>query len=50
MFVLQVIQLFEFHNARDCAINVANTALAIADQDDPHRVIIILIYAAESIS
>lgn len=31
----QVIQLFELHKARDCAINMANTALSIVEPDDP---------------
>lgn len=38
IFSIQVIQLFELHNARDCAINVATTALSIADKQDPYRV------------
>ncbi|GLV38081.1 Nucleoporin 160kD, partial [Carabus blaptoides fortunei] len=33
---LKVIQLFELHGARDCAIDVARTALSAADSDDPH--------------
>lgn len=37
-YYLKVIQLFELHNARDCAINVADAALSIADSKDPYRV------------
>ncbi|GLV44726.1 Nucleoporin 160kD [Carabus blaptoides fortunei] len=33
---LKIIQLFELHGARDCAIDVARTALSAADSDDPH--------------
>jgi len=33
--IFQVIQLFEMHKARDCAIEIVNTALAIADPDSP---------------
>lgn len=39
-YYLKVIQLFELHNARDCAINVADVALSIADIKDPLRVYI----------
>lgn len=31
----QVIQLFELHKSRDCAIQIANTALSIIDPDNP---------------
>ncbi|KAJ8978444.1 hypothetical protein NQ317_017647 [Molorchus minor] len=34
-YYLKVIQLFELHKARDCAISVANTALSIVEQGDP---------------
>ncbi|KAJ8959900.1 hypothetical protein NQ318_011637 [Aromia moschata] len=34
-YYLKVIQLFELHKARDCAISVANTALSIVEPDDP---------------
>ncbi|KAJ8920022.1 hypothetical protein NQ315_011672 [Exocentrus adspersus] len=34
-YYLKVIQLFELHKARDCAINMANTALSIVESDDP---------------
>ncbi|GLV46680.1 Nucleoporin 160kD, partial [Carabus blaptoides fortunei] len=34
--MFMVIQLFELHGARDCAIDVARTALSAADSDDPH--------------
>lgn len=37
-YYLKVIQLFELHSARDCAINVADVALSIADSKDPLRV------------
>lgn len=36
-YYLKVIQLFELHNARDCAINVASVALSIADAGNPLR-------------
>lgn len=35
---LKVINLFELHGARECAINVARTALSIAETNDPHIV------------
>lgn len=41
-YYLKVIQLFELHNARDCAINVANVALSIVDDKDPLKVHVIL--------
>ncbi|CAH1156010.1 unnamed protein product [Phaedon cochleariae] len=34
-YYLKVIQLFELHKARDCAISVANTALSIVEPHDP---------------
>lgn len=34
-YYLKVIQLFELHKAKDCAINVANAALSVVDRDDP---------------
>ncbi|KAG5881796.1 hypothetical protein JTB14_037092 [Gonioctena quinquepunctata] len=34
-YYLKVIQLFEVHKARDCAISMANTALSIVEPDDP---------------
>ncbi|CAH0554990.1 unnamed protein product [Brassicogethes aeneus] len=34
-YYIKVIQLFELHKAKDCAIRVANTALSIVDKDDP---------------
>ncbi|XP_076265249.1 nuclear pore complex protein Nup160 [Rhynchophorus ferrugineus] len=34
-YYLKVIQLFELHKARDCAIQMANTALSIVDSDNP---------------
>lgn len=37
-YYLKVIQLFELHNARDCAINVADVALSIVDNRDPLKV------------
>uniref|UniRef100_A0A1Y1M1R8 Uncharacterized protein n=1 Tax=Photinus pyralis TaxID=7054 RepID=A0A1Y1M1R8_PHOPY len=35
-YYLKVIQLFNLYGARDCAINIANIALSIADHSDPH--------------
>ncbi|XP_066259653.1 nuclear pore complex protein Nup160 homolog [Euwallacea similis] len=35
LYYLKVIQLFELHSARDCAIQTANTALTIADPENP---------------
>ncbi|XP_018568434.1 nuclear pore complex protein Nup160 homolog isoform X2 [Anoplophora glabripennis] len=34
-YYLKVIQLLELHKARDCAINMANTALSIVEPDNP---------------
>ncbi|KAF5272220.1 hypothetical protein FQA39_LY01302 [Lamprigera yunnana] len=36
LYYLKVIHLFDLHGARDCAISIANTALSIADIEDPH--------------
>lgn len=38
-YYIKVIQLFELHNAKDCAINVADVALSIVDSKDPLRVL-----------
>lgn len=37
-YYLRVIQLFDLHGARECAINTAVTALSIADREDSHVV------------
>ncbi|XP_074031669.1 nuclear pore complex protein Nup160 isoform X2 [Leptinotarsa decemlineata] len=34
-YYLKVIQLFELHKARDCAISIANTALSVVEPTDP---------------
>lgn len=34
-YYLKVIQLFELHKARDCAIKVANLALSLVEKDNP---------------
>lgn len=35
-YYLKVIELFDQHNASDCVIELAETAIAIADKDDPN--------------
>lgn len=35
-YYLKVIKLFEEHNASDCIIEIAETAIATADMDDPN--------------
>ncbi|XP_066602662.1 nuclear pore complex protein Nup160 homolog [Prorops nasuta] len=35
-YYLKVIKLFEEHNAADCIIEIAETAIVVADKDDPN--------------
>jgi len=49
-YYLKVIKLFEEHNASDCIIEIAETAIAAADADDPNLPTLYSIMFAEHLS